>query len=764
MVAPQSRVDVPIHVTVAAGETAYVTLAAVDQGILQLTGFTSPNPEDHYFGKRRLGLDMRDDYGRLIEAQAGAVGTIRSGGDALGGAGLTVVPIRTVALFSGLVQAGPDGVATVSFDIPDFAGELRLMAVAVTATRVGQAEVPLTIRDPLVGELSLPRFLAPGDEALATLSMHNVDGAPGTYSATVEFTEGLSSDAASFTFDLGVGERREARVPIDALELGVATITLNLSGPDGFERERTWPIEVRPAQRPETREDINVLAAGASWDVPGDAVAGLVPATTSVALSLSTTRGLDAGGLLRALDRYPFGCLEQTVSRAFPLLYMDELATEAGLEFDEGLHVRQQNAINRVLDMQRSNGAFGMWGAQGSEAETWLSIFAVDFLTQAETQGYIVPDDALRRGLEWVANTATQSWRDNQVRAYGYYVLARQGRAVPGDVRYFHDTARAQMTDVMALAYLGGALDALGDRARGASSFDRAMRLMEEADPRSYQPFRYGSLTRDVAILTTMAARGQRTGLLPALFDRIDTLAPRLRYTTTQEQTWLLFAAQALTQSAAPLDVRVAGAAASDRGRDPLTVVLTLAEVSEGVQVLNNGADIWRGLTVIGIPAAPQDAQADGLTLSRSFHQLDGTPADLAALTQNDRIVVLIEGRLSDNYFREMALLDLLPAGFEIESVAFGGQYGWLPRLTPTRMAQARDDLFVAAFDIGNRSRPTEPDSEGRPIEPPFAVAYVARAITPGTFVLPPAYVEDMYQPRVAGQTAMGTIIIAESN
>jgi len=764
VVAPQQQVEIPIQVANLAGEQAYLTLAAVDQGILQLTQFVPPNPEDHYFGKRRLGVDMRDDYGRLIQAQAGAVGPIRSGGDgALGGAGLTVVPTRTVALFSGLVALDDQGRAVITLDIPDFAGELRLMAVAVSQTKVGQADARLTVRDALVGELSLPRFLAPGDRARATLSLHNVDGAAGTYTATVILAGGLETDQASYSFTLGGGEREETYVPLNATVIGVASVELHLAGPDGFERSRSWPIEVRASQRPETLEDIAVFASGESYAIPSDIAAGLIPETVGVTLTLSTTRGLDTGGLLRGLSRYPFGCLEQTVSRAYPLLYFGELAAEAGLDADESIDVRLQNAVNRVLDMQRSNGAFGMWGYQGPETEAWLSLYAIDFLAEADRRGFIVPDDALRRGMTWASNLASQSWRDNEIRAFAFYVLAREGRVVPGDLRYFHDTARAQINDVMALAHMGGALDAMGDRARAASSFDRGIRLTNEADPRSYEGYRYGSLTRDVAGLITMVARGQRLGLLPGLFDRISELAPRLRYTTTQEKAWLLFAAEALARSGGEIDITAQGAASVSDG-DPTTVLPTADEIATGVQAVNQGGDIWRATSVVGVPIEPQEAMANGLGIRRSYFNLDGSPADLDNVMQNDRIIVLILGQMEDNYYREMVALDLLPAGFEIESVLHSGSHNWLPGLTHAQTQEARDDRYVAAFNLGNRYRPLAPDSDGNLIQPTFAVAYQARAITPGEFVRPPAYVEDMYNPRVAARTEMGTLTVTAGN
>ncbi len=763
VVAPQQTITLPVQVSGAGREQVYLTIAAVDQGILQLTRFSSPNPVDHYFGKRRLGVDMRDDYGRLIRDTSGQFGPIRSGGDsAFGGAGLTVVPTRTVALFSGLVRVDRNGAGEVSFDIPDFAGELRLMAVAVSASRIGQAETTLTIRDALVAELSLPRFLAPTDRAEATLSVHNVDGPSGTYNVTIT-TDGpvAASQGGSFAFDLGEGVREEATVVFGATEPGIATLRLNVTGPGGLDRSRTWPIQVRASQRPESQETLDVFASGARYTFAPSLTDGLIQSTAAVSASVSTTRGFDTAGLLRSLDRYPFGCLEQTVSRAFPLLYFGELAETAGLTVDESLDVRLQDAVDRVLDMQRSNGSFGMWGYMSDEADAWLSLYALEFLMNAKTHNLVVPNDPLRRGSEWVRQVASQSWRDAELRAYAFYLLALRGDVVPGDVRYFHDLNRTQMTDIMGLAHLAGALDAIGDRARASATFDQAVRLAGAVRADTYEAQSYGSLLRDVAGLTAIAARGDRLTLLPNLFGRIADLGPRLRYTTTQEKAWLLYAAEGLTRSGLTLDVTTTGIGAVS-GDDPVTAAPTLAELGDGASLTNDGdADVWRTVTVFGVPDAPQPEAASGFTLTRSFYRPDGTVADLSTVQQNDRIVVLIEGRMDDNYFREMAVMDLLPAGFEIEATLSGGAFGWLPGLTYPKIAEGRDDRFVAAFDIGTRYRPLAPDSEGNPIRPRFTLGYVARAITPGTFVVPPSYVEDMYRPEVTARTAMGELTIS---
>src|SRR6185369_11416850 len=201
------------------GEEAFVTLAAVDEGILQLTRYRTPNPAEYYFGKRRLGLDMRDDYGRLLETRADDLGRIRTGGDAGDIGGLDIVPTRTVALFSGPVKLDDKGEAKIALDVPDFIGQLRLMAVAYDRNKVGSAEARLFVRDAVTADVILPRFLAPNDTGRVALSLHNVDGQPGDYKVTLEVTGSVALDLpVNETKRLAANQRELMTWPIKAGE------------------------------------------------------------------------------------------------------------------------------------------------------------------------------------------------------------------------------------------------------------------------------------------------------------------------------------------------------------------------------------------------------------------------------------------------------------------------------------------------------------------------------------------------------------------
>ncbi|HEY0104913.1 MAG TPA: alpha-2-macroglobulin family protein, partial [Rhizomicrobium sp.] len=765
---PRQKITIPVTIkNLGSGEQAYVTLAAVDEGILQLTNFESPDPNDYYFAKRSLGVQMHDDYGRLIKSEKGAVGAMREGGDSFGGRPLAVVPTRTVALFSGLVTVGPGGLANITLDVPDFNGELRLMAVAFTADKLGHADRPLTVRDPVVADVVLPRFLAPGDHAAAALNMNNVEGQPGTYVATLTTSGPLGLPGGVrqtvVTQSLRVGQRVLVPVEVDGNGIGIATIVLNVRGPGGFNITHSWQIESRAPQLDVARDETVPFAPKATYTANGQLVADLIRGTQTVGLTVAAAHGYsDVPGLLKWLDKYPYGCIEQTTSRAMPLLVFNDLSDLAGLPRDQALRPRVQDAIDAVLDMQNYAGNFGMWSA-GSDAEPWISVFALDFLTQAKDKGYVVPNDALKRGSAWLRQTAASDSNSDNARAYAFYLLARTGQVNLSDLRYFVDTRGPEMNTAIAEALAAAAAAEAGDRSRATYGFGRARDIALKGDAFTYPVGDYGSLLRDVAGTTALAAQNGEPELIPALLKKSSELNSGLNDTTTQEKAWMLRAAYELTRQKVPLNIAINGQPAQPRA-GAIRLSPSLAQLNAGITFLNRGdAGVWRTTSVQGTPAAPLPAEQGGLTLAKTYWTMGGTPVDLTHLHQNDRVIVEITGQMQHNTYRQMGVIDLLPAGLEIEQPLGseeGKPYAFLDTLYDTTMTDVRDDRFVAAFAIGS-SYVSDADKKKPEPQPVFRIAYVARAVTTGTFMLPAGAVMDMYAPSIHARTAMGSVTIA---
>ncbi|WP_449231140.1 alpha-2-macroglobulin family protein [Azospirillum doebereinerae] len=750
---PNGKLEVAVKVAPAGGgtvEDAYVTLAAVDEGILRLTDFASPEPGKHFFGKRTLGLDIRDDYGHLIDALDGPFGALRQGGDS-SGAGLPVVPFTVVSLFKGPVKVGADGIARIAFDVPDFNGELRVMAVAYSRNRVGSAAKPVTVRDPLVADAILPRFLAPGDDSRVTLSLHNVEAAAGTYAVNVVGRDAVAVEGGSLSVPLEKGERKTLIVPLKGLSAGIGQVALSVKGPENLAITHEYGITVRPARAVETQFVTRQVAPGESWRFDGAELAAYVPGTTAWTASFTTAPPFDVGGILRALDRYPYGCLEQTVSRALPLLSVRdvELALGTDRKPDDGLESRIQQAVSRTLDKQRFDGAFGLWGAQ-DVADGWLSAYATEFLVRAKQKGQAVPDKPLTDALAWLRQRAISSASDPEelaVRAYALHTLALAGISLPGPARYLHDTALESLPSPLAKGQLGAALARMGDTERATSAFNSAVSRLARDEWR----IDYGSTVRDAAALVALAAEVNMIGdRLPALLDRLPISATAANRTNTQEKAWAVLAADALLRGAPARVEMTLNGVKRDGARVDLTP--TLAQLRAGLPVANNGkAAVWQAVSVSGVPVAPAPAAREGLRIKRNFFTRKGEPLNLDNIRQNDVFVVVLEGEANTSLYHQAVLTHPLPAGWEIENAKLGAgevtDLPWLGSLTGTNTTEARDDRFVAAFDLTEEERS-------------FKLAFVVRAITPGVYELPGASVEDMYKPRFFARQTIGRITV----
>jgi uncharacterized protein YfaS (alpha-2-macroglobulin family) len=763
-VLPRQKIEIPVTLANLGGATAHLTVAAVDEGILTLTDFKSPDPVEHYFGKKRLQVELRDLYGQLIDGKAGRRGQIREGGDGELSQRGAPKNIALVALHSGLVAVGEDGKATVAFDIPDYNGRLRLMAVAYDAQNVGWAEAGLVVRDPVTAEISAPRFLAPGDKSNLSLTLQNVDGAPGRYDVAFASAGDVQLEqGASAGVDLAQGATTHLRVALLGQRVGNGEITLSLKGPDGYALDRAIAIPVRPASTPVT-ESLSMRL------LPGEALtlsqAALDPFLDGAALraSFSTTPNLDVQTILANLEHYPYGCLEQTISRAYPLLVAGDVAELWALE-DRYKQIDKQQldkAIQSTLNRQRFDGMFGLWTAFDS-AEPWLSTFTMDFLMRAREKGYAIPQSAIDRGLEGMHKLAggqggvdgddDRYGRGPSAQAYAHYVLARAGQARLADVRYAADQLSQRAAPALALAHLAAALAMSGEQQRAMELFDAAAKAAER---RGYGWWDYGSALRDLAAVAFLMAESRQSGLDPTpLIGKVADMQGRNRWLSTQEQVWILLAAKATAGQASGLTLDVSDGASVVQDRTfymPATLSLPNART-----YTNRGeASVYAKASVTGVPREDLPPAGEGFIIGRTIHAPDGREVDLTKVKQNELMVVLLTGRATSGLDHQALITDLLPAGFEAEIASLAsarqtGDYAWLPELTTPLYAEYRDDRFVAQFDIYDEI------SDSRD----FTFAYLVRAVTPGDYKLPAPVIEDMYKPNYRGRGAAGRTQIA---
>jgi uncharacterized protein YfaS (alpha-2-macroglobulin family) len=763
-VLPRQKVEIPVTLSNLSGATAYLTVAAVDEGILTLTDFESPDPVDYFFGKKRLQVELRDLYGQLIDGKNGRRGQIREGGDGESAQRGAPKKIELVALYSGLVEVGKDGKAKIAFDIPDYNGRLRLMAVAYDANNVGWAEAGLVVRDPVIAEISAPRFLAPGDKSNLSLTLQNLDGAAGRYDVAFESTGDVQlAEGASAGVELAQGATTHLRVALLGQRVGNGEIKLTLKGPGDYALDRTIAIPVRPANTPVT-ETLTMRL------MPGEAMtlnqAALDPFLEGAELraSFSTTPNLDVQTILTNLEHYPYGCLEQTISRAYPLLVAGDVADLWQLEDRYKQVDREQlnKAIQSTLNRQRFDGLFGLWTAFDS-GEPWLSAFTMDFLMRAKEKGYSVPQSALDQGMEGMRKIASgQSGVDSDddrygrgpsAQAYAQYVLARAGQAKLADLRYTADQISQRSAPALALAHVAAALAMSGEQQRATGLFDAATKA---ADRRGYGWWDYGSTLRDTAAVAFLMAESKQSGLDPTpLIGRVSDLQGQNRWLSTQEQVWVLLAAKATAGQAAGLKLDVSDGVSVVQDK---TFYMPAAMSLPTAKTFTNRGDVpvYAKASVTGTPREDLPPVDEGFSITRTIYTPDGTEADLANVKQNDLMVVVLTGQATSGLDHQALITDLLPAGLEAEiaslvSARQTGDYSWLPKLTTPLYAEYRDDRFVAAFDVYDENN----DSRN------FTFAYLVRAVTPGDYKVPAPTIEDMYKPNYRGRGAAGKTHIA---
>jgi uncharacterized protein YfaS (alpha-2-macroglobulin family) len=754
---PDTTLRVPIKLAgLVPGEDARVVVSAVDVGILNLTNYKAPAPEDYYLGQRKLSAEIRDLYGQLIDGMQGTKGRIRTGGDGGGGQLQGSPPTQApLALYSGIVTVGPDGTVETSFDIPAFAGTVRVMAVAWSKDKVGHASDDVMVRDPVVVTATLPRFLLTGDKSTIRLDLDNVEGETGDYQVAVKADGPFALAETGKVVALDAKKRAGLNLPVEAKGVGSGTVTVNVTGPGGFSAERRYALEVKPSTQILARRTVKSLEPGQTLTLNADLFADLLPGTGKLALSVTPSAALDVAGLLQALDRYPLGCTEQVISRALPLLYANELSVNLKLAIDNGLDKRIADAIETVLARQGPEGAFGLWSAGGDDP--WLDAYVTDFLTRARARGFSVPDDAFKLALERLRNyvsTAPDPATDGGLSlAYALYVLARNGAAPVGDVRYLADAKINDLKTPTAKAEIGAALAMLGDRVRAEKVFGVALASLAKEPKIEIGRTDYGSPLRDAAVLVTLAAEGDAAKpILVSATERVGAARNLVQRTSTQEEAWLVLAASALGKQNVSLDVQEAEQAG------PFYATYNQADIEASDIVITNTGDtpVDAVVTVSGAPTTPEPAAEHGFTLERSFHNLDGSDADMAQVKQNQRFVVLLKVTDAQPQFARVALIDYLPAGFEIDNprlVSSGdtGTLDWIENPGTPVHTEFRDDRFTAAFDRTN-SDPAV-----------FTVAYVVRAVSPGDYVLPQAEVEDMYRPDRFGRTGTAAVSIASA-
>ena len=693
-----------------------------------------------------------------------------------------------VALQSQPLTLNEQGEGEVSLAIPDFNGELRLMAQAWTDEYYGMGEGKTVVAAPLIAELSAPRFLAGGDETTLALDLNNLSGREQKLdvqlSAEGQLRLAKNPGVAVAPITLADGQRTILRIPVVALggygqgRIKVSVNGLQLPGEELPPFSREWQLGIRPAY-PAQLQHFRAVLKDEPWLLPADALSAFEAAGLEARLAISSRPPLNLGEQIRALKAYPYGCSEQTTSGLYPSLYADagtlkRLGVEA--EPDEQRKRAIELGIERLLSMQRYNGSFALWNADGDE-EYWLTAYVSDFLLRAREQGFGVPEEALKKANERLLRYLQErhlievNYSDNAnhsrfaVQAYAGYVLARSQQAPLGALRSLYER-RSDALSGLPLVHLAVALQKMGDQPRADQLLTAGLARGRESNTWLAD---YGSPLRDQALILALLeehdlasdSREQR------LFNLADEVAGQ-QWLSTQERNALYLAGRNLLSKPEPswsaqlqsaslaFELSNAQAGLKLEGSDllaPLSISNATSQPSD--------TPLYQQLTLSGYPSQAPAAGGENLSIYREYLGMDGRKLDLSNLRSGELVLVHLAVAAKQRV-PDALVVDLLPAGLELENQnlaqsaasledASSAVKEWRESMqnAAIKHQEFRGDRYVAAVDINGYDT--------------THLLYLARAVTPGSYRVPPPQVESMYRPnwQALGATP-GRLVVRE--
>ncbi|MFQ2849164.1 alpha-2-macroglobulin family protein [Aeromonas caviae] len=749
-----------------------VVLAAVDRGVLNISDYQPLDPFEIFFGRKRFAQDLFDNYGQVIPPQDGKLARLNYGGDRapLKKGGALESRVEIAALWSGEVSFDEQGKAVIPLELPNFNGELALMALAWNEQQVGEAERAVKVVAPLVAEIGWPRFGARGDETRALVQLRNMSGEDQTLSLVWTLNGGLKANGElPGTLSLKNGEEQWLTLPLTVTGAsGVASLQLAASGKD-FAISRDWSLPLRSPWPAETRQRYQMLAPGQQMSFAPAELAGLDRANLQGLLSLSGTPPWDPAAQWQALADYPYACLEQTLSRAWPYLLTtaDERAVwrkpaegkKAASEADV-----QRALLQRLQRLQLPSGGFGLWDGRSDE-EQWLTAYAADYLLARKEAGDAVPEVMLNQALNRLQSYLTDSqygerWSSAPehsrlaYQAYSAYVLARVGKAPLATLRLVWEQQADHARSGLPLLHLSLALSAMGDEQNAAKALSRAL-ATERGDDYLGD---YGSPLRDQALeLSLLRQHKLAAERWPALSAKVaDTLAHR-QWLSTQERLALLRLAR--FDPAADWQARVTSSLGSGSLSGSAPLQQGAPEALAASTVTNEGkGSLYVQRTLVGYPEQAPARISKGMSVTRSWFNSDGQRFDPTKVKVGDLVVVRLNVS-SESAVPDALLVEMLPAGFELENAALGnsikleelsieGKPAWQSEWNDyLKHQEFRDDRYTAALDLSAGSNQQ--------------LVYLMRAVTPGRYQVPPTQVEDMYRPelRAVGEDIHEVII-----
>jgi len=694
--APESmRSNRSQKITVNTTPGAEVTIAVVDEGILQITDYKTADPYGYFYGTRALEVSSYDLFDELFPELSSKGSS--TGGDQAFDMGkrlnpLTAKRVKLLSLWSGRKTAGSNGEVTFTANIPQFSGAVRIMAVASKNHQFGSADKRMRVSDPITISSSIPRFLSPGDEARIFVTLSNTTSKPIKANLSVTAKQPLNAGKPDNS-NISIPANSEARVSYTLTagnKMGVSTITFKAAASSETFTENT-DITIRPAVPLVKEAETGILLPGEnqSFKISESFMKG----SASQKLLLTNNPAGKLADHLEELIYYPYGCIEQTISAAFPQLFYDDLSSllkQRKSHYSSQINTNVNEAIAKINAFQQYNGGVTTWPGLGNEVSWFNSAYAAHFLFEAERAGYIVDkkvtENLQRYLLEMVKQkpVADHYYHDasggysikQEARReifYSLYVLALSGKHHLPTMNYFKTRPELLSTDskyMLACAYkLAGDNRSFQSLLPKGDAFAESKRMTGDS---------YASPLRDRAIaLYTLLSSDPDNPKVAFLARQIGEMLKGDRWYSTQERVFSVLAlgrmAQNYPKGNVSADIKMNGKTTEFKDNSK---IFDLTGNDASITSTGKGTIFWYQESE-GIPVTMKVKEEDRvLRVRRAIFSRSGVPLVSTTFKQNDLLVVALYISTTDgSYVDNVVITDLLPACFEIEN----------SRLTPER-------------------------------------------------------------------------------
>lgn len=735
---PESKVSVTVSES--EGKAMTYTVAVVDEGLLDITRYRTPNPWGTFYARQALGVKTWDLYDDVSGALNGDLSRLL----AIGGDGSAAKPEKAKAnRFKPVVKhLGPfrleaGETATHSFDMPNYVGSVRTMVIAGKDGAYGSTEKATPVRKPLMVLGTLPRVIGPGEKVKLPVNVFVLDDKIKDVKVSVEGNEllknsGTSTSSLQFTrlgdqivdFEFEVAER-----------LGVGKV--QIVAQSGNERA-TYEVEiqVRNPNPPMTDVLAKALEPGESWQEVFDQIG--MAGTNEVQLELSVIPPINLGKRLNYLMRYPHGCIEQTTSSVFPQLFLADIMD---LDADRKSIIEKniKAGIDRISNFQTDEGGFAYWPGQ-SDDNDWGTNYGGHFLMEAKNKGYSIPSTLFRNWKSYQAKRArrwsrSDRYNDDIVQAYRLYTLALAQSPELGAMNRLREDEKLSLEAKWRLA----AAYAISGRINVAQEL---VSKVPKESPRRSNYYYYGSQTRDNAMileaLGLMEMRNEGLTLLRQVSDQLS----EGRWMSTQTTAYALLGVIKFSgvgdQSKGLLASYAIKGGSSDEieTAKPIKVIeVPVRGIEQGSIDLKNNSEgvLFVRLIKTGQPVGGNEtAAASGMRLDVLYTDRSGNPIDPVNLSQGTDFFaeITVYNNGTKGIYRDLALSQIFPSGWEILNERLND----IPGSTNTQnfdYKDIRDDRVYTYFNL----RPNE--------KKVFKVAL--NATYAGRYYLPGVNVEAMY-------------------